>query len=79
MQTDQPSNQKSEGIYGAAVAVADKLSPLCLAAVLLAGIYGYLAYITAKEERAEFHERQLRLIELMDRCWPDEPHARDDG
>lgn len=70
------ADPKREGIIATVATVADKLSPLCLAAVLLAGIYGYLSYITAKEERAEFHERQMKLIEMMSQCWPDGPHDR---
>lgn len=75
---NQPSNQNkpSEGMLGAVTAVADKLSPLCLAAVLLAGIYGYLTYTSLREEREEFHERQLKLIEMIDACFPKEHEDR---
>jgi hypothetical protein len=63
-------------MLGTVAAVADKLSPLCLAAVLLAGIYGYLDYMTAKEERVEFQARQLKLIEIMNQCFGPVQHDR---
>ena len=70
MQPDQPSNQNrpSEGMLGTVTAVADKLSPLCLAAVLLAGIYGYLTYTTQREEQEAFNTRQIKLGEIINSC-----------
>lgn len=69
---DQPSNQNRPGdggVTGAVTAVTEKLSPLCLAAVLLAAIYGYLTYDSLQEERQEFHARQMKLIDMMDSCF----------
>lgn len=37
-------------------------NPLCLAAVLLSGMFAVLVYFTYTSERAQSHEREMALI-----------------
>ena len=55
------------GIADIAKSAVDGLkgNPSCLAAIALAGIFAYLTYLSLTGERAEMHERQMKLI---DRC-----------
>lgn len=49
------------------IADALKGNPSCLAAICLAGIFAVLTYMSLTNERAEMHERAVKMIE---RCFP---------